>query len=201
MNVFVLCTGRCGSVTFAKACSHMTNFTADHESLANRLGNNRFAFADNHIEVDNRLSWCLGKLDEAYGNDAFYVHLTRNMDEVVASFMKRRGFGIMKAFEFGIVRTPSPDLEDTKLLAREVCETATANIVHFLKDKDHQMNFQLETASDDFAIFWKAIGAEGDFDEAVRCWESVNNASSGNMVPTSLNERLIHQLKRLRRRN
>ncbi len=188
MNVFVLCTGRCGSVTFSKACSHMTNFTADHESLANRLGDNRFAFSDNHIEVDNRLPWCLGKLDETHGNDAFYVHLTRDMDEVVASFVKRWGFGIMKAFEDGIVRRPSPDLQNTELLAREICETATSNILHFLKDKDQKMNFRLETAAQDFATFWEAIGAEGDFDQAVACWQSVNNASQGNMIPNSLLE-------------
>lgn len=28
MNVFVLCTGRCGSMTFARACGHIRNFSA-----------------------------------------------------------------------------------------------------------------------------------------------------------------------------
>ena len=31
-NVFVLCTGRCGSTTFTQACQHIQNYTASHES-------------------------------------------------------------------------------------------------------------------------------------------------------------------------
>ena len=57
MNIFVLCTGRCGSMTFTKACGHIDNFSSAHESRCGRLGNERLAYPENHIEVDNRLSW------------------------------------------------------------------------------------------------------------------------------------------------
>jgi hypothetical protein len=44
MNVFVLCTGRCGSTTFARACRHMTNYGVGHESRIGKLGEERLAF-------------------------------------------------------------------------------------------------------------------------------------------------------------
>ena len=56
MNVFVLCTGRCGSTTFACACRHIENYTAAHESRSHLAGPERFAYPEDHIEVDNRLS-------------------------------------------------------------------------------------------------------------------------------------------------
>ena len=59
-RVFVLCTGRCGSTTFARAAAHATNFTAKHESRTYKLGAQRLAYPDNHIEVDNRLAWWRG---------------------------------------------------------------------------------------------------------------------------------------------
>jgi hypothetical protein len=89
MNVFVLCTGRCGSVTFSKACSHITNFTSGHESRRKEWGAARLAYPDNHIETDNRLAWLLGRLDATYGRDARYVLLTRNEDDVVESFVRK----------------------------------------------------------------------------------------------------------------
>lgn len=64
-NVFVLCTGRCGSTTlFAQACQHIENYTASHESKIFLLGDKRLEYSQNHIEVDNRLSWFLGSLEK-----------------------------------------------------------------------------------------------------------------------------------------
>jgi hypothetical protein len=107
MNVFVLCTGRCGSVTFSKACGHITNFTSGHESRRKVWGAARFAYSDNHIETDNRLAWLLGRLDAAHGRDARYVWLTRNEDDVVESFVRKdadAGIGqIVTAYHEGII--------------------------------------------------------------------------------------------------
>jgi len=85
MRIFVLCTGRCGSMTFAKACSHITNYTSAHES--GRYVD--WSYQDNHIEVDNRLSWFLGTLAERYP-DSMFVHLSRNRDAVIESFTRRQ---------------------------------------------------------------------------------------------------------------
>src|SRR5688572_26940299 len=103
MNVFVLCTGRCGSTTFVKACSHATNYSSAHESRANVVGPERLAYPPNHIEADNRLSWFLGRLERTYGNNAFYVHLTRSREETARSFTKRWDHGIMQAYRVGVL--------------------------------------------------------------------------------------------------
>src|SRR4029079_4844381 len=103
MRVFVLCSGRCGSTNFALACRHFTNYTVGHEQNTGRIGESRLAYPDDHIEVDNRLSWYLGGLGERYGDDAFYVHLTREEDDVAASFSRRWKIGIIRAYAKGII--------------------------------------------------------------------------------------------------
>ena len=52
-----------------------------------RLG---LAYTKGHIEVDNRLSWMLGRLDKVYADDlAIYVHLKRNRSlSRVSSFVR-----------------------------------------------------------------------------------------------------------------
>ena len=112
MNVFVLCTGRCGSMTFKRACAHMTNYAVAHESHRHRhnpeLGPaQRIAnYPENHIEIDNRLSWMLGLLDKEYGDHAFYVHLIRNREETARSFLNRwhsRDGNIIFSYSWGIL--------------------------------------------------------------------------------------------------
>jgi hypothetical protein len=66
-NIFVLCTGRCGSTTFIKAAGHIRNYSAAHESRTEELGHARFAYPNFHIEADNRLSWLLGRVDTLFG--------------------------------------------------------------------------------------------------------------------------------------
>ena len=85
MNIFVLSTGRCGSMTLDKFCKHITNYTSAHESRNNL----DFKYPPNHIEIDNRLSWFLGRLDKIYGDDAFYVHLKRDDLKVAKSYQNR----------------------------------------------------------------------------------------------------------------
>ena len=85
MNIFVLCTGRSGSVSLYKICRHIKNFTVSHESRECL----DFRYNNNHIEIDNRLCWFLGRLDKYYGDNAVYVHLQRNRNKVAKSFSKR----------------------------------------------------------------------------------------------------------------
>ena len=86
-NVFVLCTGRCGSTTFVRACQHIENFTAGHESRAKLLGSDRVSYPKKHIEADNRLTWFLPRLTSNIDPDTtLFVHLTRSQSEVVKSF-------------------------------------------------------------------------------------------------------------------
>jgi len=177
MNVFILNTGRCGSLTFIKACQHISNYSCAHESRTGLLGHARLQYPDDHIEADNRLSWFLGKLDRKFGNDAIYVHLKRDLDQTAISY-SRRLFpgGIIPAYRSGILLF-MPDNIPVISVAQDYCDTVNSNIELFLKDKDSKMEFRLENARQDFVIFWKMISAEGDLDAAMNEFNIHHNAS------------------------
>jgi len=178
-RVFVLCTGRCGSTTFARAAAHATNFTAKHESRTYKLGGQRLAYPDNHIEVDNRLAWWTGKLDAAFGDAPYFVHLTRDKAEVTKSYVARKGYGLIKAYREAILcnivlRAPDTDMG---LIAADMIDTITANIDYFLRDKSKVMHMKVETMDRDFPAFWNWIGAKGDLSAAMAEWNVRHNAS------------------------
>ena len=167
-RVFVLCTGRCGSTTLVEACAHLTNWTSGHETRTHLLGPARLAYPDGHIEADNRLSWLLGRLDEAFGDRAAYIHLTRDPEEVARSYAARAAQGILRAYRSDILmglpaRQPDLPLID---VCRDYVATVTANIEHFLNGKRHVLPMRLETIRDDFETFCGWIEAEGDLARA-----------------------------------
>ncbi|WP_316367827.1 hypothetical protein [Candidatus Thiodiazotropha sp. CDECU1] len=175
MNIFILNAGRCGSSTFVQACKHISNFSAAHESRSTLTGDLRLAYPDNHIEADNRLCWMLGRLDQKYGNDAYYVHLTRDRQASVESFVKRMDYGIMRAYREGILM--GGQQQSALEIASDYMNTVSRNISLFLKGKDHTMMFNLENASSDFVDFWNWIGAQGELDKALAEWQIRYNAS------------------------
>jgi hypothetical protein len=201
MRVFVLSTGRCGTTTFAHASSHITNYSTSHESRADSYGTARLDYPDDHIEVDNRLSWFLGSLDRRFGNDAFYVHLWRDPEAVARSYAERLSDGkgafhryrlalalarrdesqswIMDGFGHHVVIRSSPYSALEALgLARSYVETVTDNIRLFLRDKTNALPIRIEEAGDVFPVFWEAIGATGDLAKAVSEFSSRYNAGS-----------------------
>lgn len=175
-NIFILNTGRCGSTTFIQACRYITNYTALHESRLTYTGDRRLAYPENHIEADNRLSWILGRLDNKYSDDAFYVHLSRDVNATADSFARRKDFGIMKAYKEGILLF-GEEHQSAREVALDYIETIESNIELFLKNKNNKMNFHLESARTDFKDFWKKIGAEGDLDASLKEWSINYNAS------------------------
>ena len=177
MNVFVLCTGRSGSMTFHRACQHITNYTCSHELNTSEVGGARFAYPEDHIEIDNRLSWLLGPLDEAFGDRAFYVHLMRDEEMTAKSFDKRWAgrYSIIRAYSEGVLGRA----DQTEALCLDYCRTVNANISHFLRDKTRSMAFHLEKAPESFPTFWKEIGAGGDLGKALKEFEVRHNPSSG----------------------
>ena len=196
MRVFVLCTGRCGSTTFAYACKHATNFTTGHESRAKFLGADRFDYPDNHIEIDNRLSWFLGRLEQAYGNSAYYVHLTRDPAKVAESYARRmlNPASIGAAHKRSILMDSPQDELDVCV---DVVDTMLANIESFLKDKSHVLHVSVERCEDDFARFWQWIGAEGALAAALAEWRILYNDSekSHGAIPSVVPETELSKLR------
>jgi hypothetical protein len=173
MNVFVLCTGRCGSTTFARACQHMTNFTSGHESRTGKVGKDRLAYPDNHIEADRRFAFQLGRLDELFGDDGWYVHLTRDAAAMADSWTARFSISpMLQSYRRGMSGSEAVPRRDS---AVEMVEVSEANIRQFLRDKSRVTRVRLEHAEADFREFWKWIGAEGSFDQALAEWRVRHN--------------------------
>lgn len=178
MNVFVLNSGRCGSTTFIRACSQMSNYTSAHESRIHLLGDARLSYPAAHIEADNRLSWLLGRLEDAYGDNAFYVHLQRDVEATAASFVRRADFGIMQAYREGILLGGQPE-QSAMEIALDYLQTVERNIACFLANKSRKMTMQLNQTRQQFPAFWQRIGAEGNLDAALAEWAVAYNASNG----------------------
>lgn len=180
MNVFVLGTGRCGTTTFARACSHLSNYTVGQESRAARYGDARFGYPRRHVEVDPRLTWFLGELAQRFPG-ARYVHLRREPEATARSVERRlRGgrasFG--RAFAESIIMRGQPWPGSEQLdVARFYVRTARANIEEFLRWRQYAMRLDLEDIDEGFPRFLEWIGAEGDLDAAVAEWGTRYNAT------------------------
>jgi hypothetical protein len=185
MNVFVLNTGRCGSVSFIRACRHITNYTSGHETRSNRVGASHFHYPANHIEADNRLAWFLGRLDRAYGDNAIYVHLRRDPQATASSYVKRYDGGIIRTYRRSILMG-RPDNRDPMAVSLDFIDTVTSNIELFLRDKCRVIDFSLESARQDFERFFHAIGAEGNLQDALSEWDAVHNAHGQRKLPIKL---------------
>jgi len=181
MNVFVLTSGRTGSMSFINACKHITNYSCGHESRTSHFEKDKFNYPLDHIESDNRLSWFLGDLDKKYGNDAIYVVLKREMEPTAKSLFKRlkTPTSIIKSFSSGILKTPTYKLKNNQLeeVSRLYYTSLYANIELFLKDKTQKMEIDLEDIDNGFEKFWKLIGAEGRFDSALETLKTPINTS------------------------
>jgi hypothetical protein len=143
------------------------------------FGNERLEYPIDHIEIDNRLSWFLGKLDAKYKDQAFYVHLKRDTYQTAQSFLKRWDYGIIGAYSRQIIMgqmrsNPFPNPLDVCI---DYCETVNSNISLFLKDKTKKMNFDIENAKSDFEIFWGVIKAKGDYSKSMAEFQFLYNAS------------------------
>lgn len=158
MRVFVLCTGRSGSSTFARACYEgITNYTTGHETRATRVAG-RFDYPDGHIEVDHRNAWFLGTLNRRFPSDVYYVHLLRDPAATAASWAVRHNRGGQAVtFAAMMVYRAKPDMASARLMV----DTVTDNITEYLADKPHT-TIHIEEPHAAFDRFWDAIDAAGD---------------------------------------
>lgn len=199
-NVFVLSLGRSGSNAFAKACSHITNYTSGHETKSWEIGKARLEYPIHHIESDNKLSWMLGSLDERFGDAAFYVHLTRGKDAVVKSWDKRwnHSFSNIRHFAEGVLSNV-PELlseADKRVIGEQHYDVVNANISLFLKDKSNVMSICLEDIEEDFSRFWNAIGAEGDLTAALAEFKKKHNTNASPEVVEKREKAFRLEIKR-----
>ena len=181
-RVLVLCTGRCGSTTLAQACAHLDGWTAAHESRTHLTGPARLDYPPRHIEIDNRLSWFLGRLARDVGDAAAYVHLTRDPEAVAQSFAQRANQGILRAYRQDMLTHTRWREPKASLIAqcRDHVDTVTANIEAFLATRRHVMSMRLETIEADFDRLCGWIGATGDLAAARAELAQRHNATKGD---------------------
>ncbi len=177
MNVFVLCTGRCGSVTFSKACGHITNYTSGHETRLtgslHYMGVHSVNHPERHIEVNPQLIWRLGWLAKFYdGKPVYYVHLKRDEEAVARSYFNKfyqKAQGVAWAW-WVLVGKPKPvDATGRKPLSSvffDMVVTMNLSIETYLKNRPH-MTIDIENPKEKFREFWNEIGAEGNLDAAL----------------------------------
>lgn len=164
LRVFVLSTGRCGSLTFARALEHVANYSVGHETRAGVVVD-RLDYPDQHIEVDNRLSWFLGALGHRYPA-ATYVHLARDPQQVAESYAARFGVrgGIMPAFASGILFRATAAAQAERLqIAKLYVNTVTTNIAAFVNTLPPQqvIHVNIENPHASFDRLWDLIDAFG----------------------------------------
>jgi hypothetical protein len=179
----------------------MHNFTAGHETLAREPLPRRLDYPDEHIEVDNRLFFYLGLLEEAFGAEPFYVHLLRDEQDVVRSLLDRwdtpisLGQGWERTVMMRGAGTPQLHAE----AAADAVTAMNAGIRVFLRDKPRQQVIHLEDCPEAFGRFWDAVGAVGDRDSAMAEW-SVSHNAGPPPVPSSEGTNLRPRRRRWRPR-
>lgn len=177
MNIFVLGTGRCGTLTFYKACQHITNYTCGHETKTKVLGDDRVKFPDNHIEIDNRLVWHLGLLSYHNSSNNYFIHLRRDRDSVAKSFLKRFNAGIMDAYRRGIKGGVQGDPKEIALDYVDNVEETTLMFFDYMSMKNRVVFINIEDPKYRFKKFWKDIGAQGDLEAALKEFDIKHNKS------------------------
>lgn len=183
MKVAVLTAGRSGSMSLFHACQHIQNFSAGHDTREGALASKRAVLTDNHIEIDTRFAWMLGRLGEQNPDDTHYVFLTRDARAVATSYNRRwqNRKGIMRGYCETILQRDKP--KESLDVALDLVQTTEANIRTFLKDRPHSV-IRLESWEDDLEAFFQAIGAEVDLDAAKAAFAQRHNAS-GRTSPVS----------------
>lgn len=167
MRVFVIGTGRCGSVSFRVACSFMTNYTTGHETKCGLL-----EYPDNFIEVNPHLRCCVAHVANKYP-DALWVHLLRKPETCIPSLAALDHGAIMRAYAslYGSVM-PSENIAD---IAYRYYWAETDAIRSHLKSVAKSHTMHLETIQDEWAHFWNLIGAEGNYAASLHSWGTPHN--------------------------
>lgn len=170
MRIFVTGTGRCGSVSFYKACEHLTNYTCGNETRCGML-----EYPDRHIEINPQLRVCLSQLIDKYPQSLF-VHVIRERKSCIESLAALNHGIVMKAYEVlypTVVENATP-----LIIAKRFYDCENAIIASQLAQASNKLNFRLEAAKIDFTHFWKRISGEGNLEAAIESWDHPTNTRS-----------------------
>jgi hypothetical protein len=173
MRIFVIGTGRCGTVTFSKACQHITNYTSGHETTGRLPIKEKLTYPDNHIEIDPSLSYFIPLLREKYP-DALFVHLQRERESCVDSLMKRQSLYSYAGFH---LRAHHTECSKNMRLIAEIYYDNTNELIKKILN-ENRIFIPLEMIDICFSLdFWVVIEAEGNKEKALSELEIKYNKS------------------------
>jgi len=175
MRVFVTGTGRCGSLTFHKACQHATNYTSSHETHTNKVADGRLAgdvanweYPDDHIEVSPQLVIAVPILRKRYPR-AKWVHLVRtDRDACARSLYHKSDMRAFAAYWF------LNDAPDEAAVAYAIYDTVRSLCDALLPDA---FTLELERAAEQWRACWDFMGARGDFRASLDEWNTRHNVT------------------------
>jgi hypothetical protein len=183
MRIFVTGTGRCGSVTFSRACRHLANYTCGHETHTNKptveglrgdVAN--WEYPDNHVEVSPQLVIGIPILRRRYP-EARWVHLLRRDRDACAHSLCGRSD--MRAFAKYWFLNADPD---ELSVAYAVYDTVRSLCEALLPDA---FTLELEQARSQWTACWEFMGARGDFQRSLREWDTRHNATPQAQLPAA----------------
>ena len=172
MRVFVTGTGRCGSVCFKSACSHMTNYTVAHESRSGLL-----CYPDNHIEVNPQLRLFIPAIARRYP-DARWVHLVRDREATARSLARLdKGEWIARyASAYGSLM-PTDDRVDWARRVYDGWVDAIDAMLTACVPAEQRETLRLESIKQAWPGWWRSIGAQGDYCKSADEWDTPKNTS------------------------
>jgi len=181
-NVFILCAGRTASTSFTHACTHITNYSSAHESRVGLLSDERVKYPDNHIEVDNRLVWFLSRLNKRFGDEAYYVNLTRDSHAIARSYCERWHLNesIVKAYGHGLLMNTKIRKADRMKYCLDYVETVNFNITQFIADKPKVMTIDVSELGAKFSDFFHFIEAKGNLEKCIAEFAVISNKNKSN---------------------
>lgn len=172
MRIFVTGTGRCGTVTFSKACALCKNFTVGHETKTNTpdwSGHiDDLEYPDNHIEVSPQLIINIPRLKAKYP-DSLWVYMIRmDRDASARSIINR--VNVYSFSEFWYLNRVAPPL-DIAYAIYDVTNSLCAALLY------GAFRFYLEHAKEQWESVIKYMGLDIDFDESLKVWDTKYNAT------------------------
>ena len=137
-------------------------------------------YPPDHIEVDNRLAFRVGRLWQEYGcrSSTRWVVLGRDPSAVKASYERKWVLSFLRLAQCGITMQRQCNTNEH---VRDALLTMRANIELLIRSQPAAsvMRLRLERMPRDFEFFWQWIGAEGDRDAALAEWSVLHNAGEG----------------------
>ena len=196
MRVFVVGTGRCGSVTFCKACGHITNYTVDHERVFTLR--DKLDWPDQHIAVEPSMWPLVPLLRERYP-ELVLVHLVReDRAAFCASYRKLTSPPFIGAAAYRIPKEMRPPERANWEGAPPTIDVWSACCVGHPANEEERLeriglyydtvNATVAAMQPDVVVklerpriawqrFWATIGAEGDFVRSLGEWNTKHNSS------------------------